>query len=503
MATATTQPEQSADERSAEISGYYAETRRDPVGWCQRALGMRFWSKQKAVLRAIAANEFVAVQSCNSGGKTHLAGAVAIWAAHAFYPYRVMLTGANWESIEEQLWPTIHEIRENMPYRDLANLGRPLKTKWNMGGRSGIFSISPDRVESGGGWHERNGTMFIVDEASGLERAEEEAILGCLASGEHSRLLLIGNPLHPSGQFYEACEGKDQALYAKVKISAFDCPALTGREPEIPGLATQQHVERFKAKYGEDSAAYKARVLGEFPDDSDDQLIPLTWLERAKGRRVDERVAKGLEAMAGVDVARSEAGQGDKCVFQPIVAGAALPPHTWSERDLTVTAHRVMELCHLYSIRPERVKVDDTGVGGGVTDYLHRQGWPVQRITAGGMARDKVSFANQRMEGAWALRLAIDKWLSLPSDETGDENIETLMGDLSAYRTHEKGPTPSGQMRLEPKETMQKRIGRSPDRGDALTYAVYDPPVDETQRGTWDARAEFLPAGIIPELGDA
>jgi hypothetical protein len=76
---------------------------------------------------------------------------------------------------------------------------------------------------------------------------------------------LIGNPTRPTGTFYKAFQ-KDSGWY-QVHMSAFDAPAFTGEkvsEAAQKALITQEWVQDAKQQWGEESAAYKIRVMGEF-----------------------------------------------------------------------------------------------------------------------------------------------------------------------------------------------------------------------------------------------
>jgi hypothetical protein len=106
--------------------------------------------------------------------------------------------------------------------------------------------------------------MLVVDEASGIDEAIYEASEGFLTADE-ARVLLIGNPTRPTGTFYKAFQ-KDSGWY-QVHMSAFDAPAFTGEkvsEAAKKALITQEWVQDAKQQWGEDSAAYKIRVMGEF-----------------------------------------------------------------------------------------------------------------------------------------------------------------------------------------------------------------------------------------------
>src|SRR4051812_19108827 len=67
-----------------ELAAIQARMRRmdwdaDPADWARGRAGLRPWSAQERVLRAIAAHRKVAVQSCHEIGKSWTGGLVVCW----------------------------------------------------------------------------------------------------------------------------------------------------------------------------------------------------------------------------------------------------------------------------------------------------------------------------------------------------------------------------------------------------------------------------------------
>ena len=54
---------------------------------------------------------------------------------------------------------------------------------------------------------------------------------------------------------------------------------------------TPQWVAKRYQRWGKDSPLYQARVLGQFPEQGDDTLIPLSWIEAAVKEGVGTRGA--------------------------------------------------------------------------------------------------------------------------------------------------------------------------------------------------------------------
>ena len=78
----------------------------------------------------------------------------------------------------------------------------------------------------------------------------------------------------------------------------------------VPGLTTAKWVEERRETWGEDNPIYRARVLGEFPDQEEDTLIRLSDVEAAAVRGQEELSVNEAENEAkqevvlAVDVAR-------------------------------------------------------------------------------------------------------------------------------------------------------------------------------------------------------
>lgn len=118
--------------------------------------------------------------------------------------------------------------------------------------------------------------------------------------------------------------------------------------------------------------------------------------------------------------------------------------------------------------KPVKVYMDVTGgYGAGAYDRLKEKGYSdiVVPVNFGAKATDDRQYANKRAE-MWGL---LRDWLNDPGGADIIDDDE-LHGDLCAPGYHF---TSSDQVRLEPKDKIKARLGRSPDKGDAvaLTFA--------------------------------
>jgi hypothetical protein len=139
------------------------------------------------------------------------------------------------------------------------------------------------------------------------------------------------------------------------------------------------------------------------------------------------------------------------------------------------------------------VCIDVIGVGTSPYDCL-RASIGVKAVAMNGASgseeHDKsgqLGFVNSRAEWYWRLREALDpssgQDLALPPDPE-------LRADLCAPTW---GLTARG-IQIESKDDISKRIHRSPDKGDALVYASYSPPVLAYEYTSAVATAKTSPA---------
>jgi hypothetical protein len=221
----------------------------------------------------------------------------------------------------------------------------------------------------------------------------------------------------------------------------------------VPGAVTREWIKERRKDWGEDSPLWKAKVLGQFPDEGDDTLIPLSWAEACVGLQLGTEGAKKL----GVDVARFGS---DMTVFCTILGPTVQPLEAVNKKDTNFTTGRVRVLNLENSY--DSIGVDDTGVGGGVTDGLKESGIYVDPVNFGEAAIESDKFENMKAELYWNLREDIrDKKISLPDDK---ELVNQLCSIRYSY-------TRKGKIKIESKDEMKKRGLKSPDKADALAIA--------------------------------
>jgi hypothetical protein len=241
---------------------------------------------------------------------------------------------------------------------------------------------------------------------------------------------------------------------------------IPARVQDNPYLVEAGYVARLQAL----PEPLRSKMLyGDFAKGREDdpyQVIPSGWVGAAQERwEGAPRRDIPMSAM-GVDVAR---GGEDKTVL-------AMRHGHWIDKlrtcpgASTPDGPAVAALVLANRRDGATINVDVVGVGTSVYDHL--------RGTVGGVvpingaersdATDRsgeLRFVNLRAELWWKAREALDpaggQGLCLPPDRE-------LLADLCAPRWR---LTPRG-IQVEAKEDLAKRIGRSPDKGDAVVYAL-------------------------------
>lgn len=447
----------------------------DPVGFIRDVIGDEPWSVQEEVAVAVRDHAQVSVRSCHAAGKDWLAARLALWWVYARGGL-VVLTGPTATQVEEILMRG--EVREAFRRAGLPGELHVRALRPGGEGRAGILAKTAVSTSALTGFHDAR-VMVVITEAQDpeIEHAWDAAF--AVATGAEDRILTLGNPTEQAGRFYRAHSASSD--WRAFKVAGSDIPNVQQGEVVVPGLLTRQGVERFASEYGEESGFYQSRVLAEFPAQSEDGVFRRAWLEEAaekheSGDRWLEEEALGKEPVAALDPARYGPDASVLAVRQgPVVRHVYVREGRESTTDL---AEGVRQRLSGIGFVPERgpqgigpdtgaargfVVVDEVGLGGGVLDQLEVVGFKAEGFNGGRQARDSDRYYNRRAESFWTLRRKLERGeVALPRDEQ-------LFEELLAMRWR---PTPAGKVQLERKEDVKSRIGRSPDRADAVAMCL-------------------------------
>jgi hypothetical protein len=447
------------------------QCRKKPAWWVEQALGKKLWAEQYDIVQKLLHHRRIAVRSCHAAGKSFLAACTVLWWISAYKGAIAITTAPTFRQVKKVIW---QEIRRCYNGARFPIGGECLATELRMGDSWYAMGLSTDDPDAFQGIHSYSGRVLVVlDEASGIPRELYPAIEG-IATGDHCRILSIGNPTDPASSFADECRSKD---VTRVRISAFDTPNFTdfgitlkdikentweekidGQELPAPHLITPRWVFEMFNRWGEQSPMFQSRVLAEFPEQGTDTLIPLSWIERAQNNDV---APTGDPNVIAVDVARY--GGDETTIYHR--RGAKLRLHH-AARGTSTTETTGQSIRALRQLEASEILVDGAGLGAGVVDQLRDQNKPVRELNGANRANDNERFLNARAEWFWQLREAFDP--SLPGEVDLDDTDDVLASQLSTIKYT---VTRKGQIQIESKEDMRRRGLPSPDRADAASMA--------------------------------
>lgn len=212
------------------------------------------------------------------------------------------------------------------------------------------------------------------------------------------------------------------------------------------------------------------------------QVIPTAWVRAAQDRWKPERPREPMSSL-GVDVAM---GGKDQTVLMPRYGDWFDEPQAHpgvSTPDSRITAGLIVAA--LRDGAP--ACIDVIGPGGEAYGHLDGQGVNVVAMHGAKPSSEhdksgRLAFVNQRAQWYWRMREALDPAADFPISLPP---LAALRADLCAPKWK---LTPRG-IQVEAKEDIIKRLGRSPDYGDAAVYALFDAPAVSVRRGARPARA--------------
>lgn len=200
------------------------------------------------------------------------------------------------------------------------------------------------------------------------------------------------------------------------------------------------------------------------------QVIPTAWVENAMRRWVD--ISPKPEMMGvGVDVAR---GGRDSTVIARKHEGLWFDKPLTYQGESTNDGPKVAGLT-IAAVRDDApIAIDVIGIGASPYDFLmtHNQQVIGVNVSERSYATDRsgrLTFVNLRSEIWWKAREILD-----PTNDTGIAlpPDDRLKADLCAPKWMPQG----AQIRVESREDIVKRIGRSPDFASAYLLAMMDIP---------------------------
>lgn len=473
----------------------------DPAGWARQFVnlgpGGAVVDYQERILSALAEHRRVAVRGPHGLGKSFSASMAVLWFAttreQQGWDWKVLITASAWRQISGFLFPEIRrwarrlnwELLERPPFderRELQELGIKLRHGSVITGAS----TDPAKLEGAHG----DSVLIVFDEGKAIPNGTWDAIEGALSGARPTGLpeafaLALSTPGDATGRFYEIHSRRPGLEdWHPIHVTLEDAIAA--------GRISAEWAEQRRRQWGENSALYQRRVLGNFHSDDEDSVIPLAWVEAAV-ERWHEWQRAGFPPVegpvwTGVDVGRG----GDSSVLARRTGHAV----TLVVKNIKDT----MAIADLVALEPGRAIVDVIGVGAGVYDRLKQTGKNPAAYTGSGKSplRDRskqFGMFNTRSAAYWHLRELLDPeyepTICLPPDDL-------LLSDLTTPRWEVTAGVPP-KIKVEKKEDVVERLGRSPDRGDAVAMAFYADAIHTPTRVV--TPTGYMPTTSLSPLG--
>ena len=213
----------------------------------------------------------------------------------------------------------------------------------------------------------------------------------------------------------------------------------------------------------------KSEMDKEKADDHDSYLH--IWKGQPIGQTVEAILSRGdienaverkIEAVGGEFVGVDVARYGDDAsVFFKRKGLMVMKWEDYEKIDLVTLSNHLCEFVDDDKNIP--IRIDDTGVGGGLTDIMNDRGYATVPINFNQVAQDEDKYDSAISEMWFHFRSIIN--------ESSIPDIQDLKEELAErkYTFDSKG-----RRKVEPKRDFKKRIGRSPDKVDSMLLSFYD-----------------------------
>lgn len=499
---------------SADLSRYAD----DPVGYCCDVLRVVLTPDQDAIARAFLSHPFkVKVRAGHNVGKTFLFACLCNWWFDT-RPESVVITTAPTErDVVDLLWTEVRlqRSRANLP----ASFIGPAAPEMRTGPDHWAKGYTARKGESFQGRHRAN-MLFLFDEDEGIDKLYYDRTKGMFKAGDGHAWGSIGNPYTTSSASYlEELVADDEGnpAWNLFTLSQLNHPnviaELAGLPPPVPNAVSLQQVRDAIAEKcqplstttirpGEPGFPHKPTDV-EFPAGSGKWYRPGPLFEAGVLGRRPTQGTNAVWSESSFDLAASVVARQLPTDLPEIGCDVARYGDDWTAIHIRLgptslyhesvngwgvdqTAGRLIELANEWAatfnsaattgVSPRKmlVKVDDDGVGGGVSDLLRAQGYNAIPVSAASRANEPTLYPRRRDE----------LWFDV-ADRASEGLISFAALPLKVrQRLRQQALAPkyrvdhAGRRQVEPKEDTKERIGRSPDDMDAVNLAYANCGVD-------------------------
>jgi hypothetical protein len=436
-----------------------------PKIWVNDVLDLTLDAWQEDVVDLYVANQRLGLIASKGPGKTFT---IAVLGMHFFttkHMPKIAALSVTKDHLMSNLWAELLKMRMRSPI--LQKSITDGATKIGLIGHEGYSFIDarsyPKQADENtmasalAGLHAEN-VAFLIDEAGTIPDAvlatADAALSQEVSNNTDSKILATGNPEVAKGILYKAYMKRTVQKWAIYTVSGD--PDDPKRAPRVSKEWAMEQI----ATFGKDDPWVQVNVFGKYPSTATNQLLSEEEIHEAMNRQVEEKHVKNSQSRLGVDVAR---GGIDRTVFARRRGLKAYPLEAISSDVYgPELAGKIAFMQQDLGI--ERVFVDNTGgYGSSVIDSLGMfPNLDVTPVVYNARAQDK-RYYNKRTEMWVRMRDWVKKGGQLPNDPG-------LAEELMMPRLLFQGSV----FRLEEKEQIKTRLGRSPDKADALAQTFAD-----------------------------
>lgn len=340
---------------------------------------------------------------------------------------------------------------------------------------------------------------ILLDEAQDIAPSIYEAMINPMSAPD-AKCVMLSNPVEKISKFGEWCEPEggwssvnDTDLFWRTKkggiclhFDGLQSPNFTQNRKIFTGLLTPANAEDVKKIHGEDSVQWWALIRGWFPPDGlVSRIFPSQVIEKMKPSIIFDFAT---EACATLDPAFEE----DACALHIGAKGklrdgrvAINATETFhlkfklgpleEPKDYQVKT-QVMQICASRGVKPSNFIMDRSGSGRGVFALLVKEWSPeIHGIDYGGKCTERPLRSDDSDKCCDIFQYFVSE-LWFRARAAGEDGIVGGLGnldpktveDLYSRRYEMKKATQGTVQVAEQKSEMKKRLGRSPDDGDAF-----------------------------------
>lgn len=417
------------------------------------------------ILDTLAGNKWVGVESATGTGKTFLGALIVFWFLECFDNALVVTTAPKQEQLSLHIWKEITRLFPSFGRGELSHLSIKIINKNDIRRGVGFVAGVKANEESSTraqGFHAEH-MLFILEETPGIPSPVITALQNTSTS-PHNLIAAFGNP---DSQFDNLHRFIQLENVEKVRISAFDHPNVVLNDPSfIPGAASVEGIKRIENRFGIENSLTLSRTRGISPAQSSESLIKLQWLlnsvdkykiaNRSGLQKIDGTYSLGVDVADSINGDKAAIAEGKGEYLYSIQDFSCSDANQLGKRDV----YRIMKE---KNILPENIGVDGVGVGAGTINALKELGIKVANLKGSAaplLLNTTEEFNNLRSQMWWQMRE------DLRNGIIGIVNDQQLINDLSSPEWSVK----NGNIVVEGKEEIKKRLGRSPNKGDAAVY---------------------------------